>query len=111
MRLLIAAAGLFTLAALPAQALPMAPAPAGARLPLHRVGQRPGHVPTLGVAELPGPAGAARLAGGTGQPHVPRALPPGQPRQEVRERHEGEPVAGHRDEARDEQAAKVTMRG
>lgn len=32
MRLLIAAAGLFTLAALPAQALPMAPAPAGAPL-------------------------------------------------------------------------------
>ena len=49
----------------------------GAGLPQHRVGQRPGDVPRLGVAELPGPGGAGQLAGGAGTPVVTFAVTAG----------------------------------
>ena len=49
------------------------------RRPRERVGHRAGHVPGLGVAELPGPGGAARLAGRPRRPHVTGTLPGGQP--------------------------------
>ena len=47
----------------------------GAGLAQHRVGQRAGDVPRLGVAELPRPRGAGQLAGRTRAPGVAFAVP------------------------------------